>query len=168
ILRRIFRARGITREELIDHSLKRLQSVDQLHQVDLAARYLADAVMEGQRILIVGDFDADGATSTAVGILGLQAMGAAQVDFLVPNRFDYGYGLSPEIVEVAKGMAPDVLVTVDNGISSVEGVAAARQAGMRVIVTDLNLPGVDIYEVDDIVNPNARHCVFPSKILAGV
>src|SRR5690554_921412 len=89
ILRRIFRARGITREELIDHSLKRLQSVDQLHQVDLAARYLADAVMEGQRILIVGDFDADGATSTAVGILGLQAMGAAQVDFLVPNRFDY-------------------------------------------------------------------------------
>src|SRR5690606_36929065 len=96
LLRRIFRPRGITREELIDHSLKRLQSVDQLQQVDLAARYLADAVMEGQRILIVGDFDADGATSTAVGILGLRAMGARHVDFLVPNRFDYGYGLSPE------------------------------------------------------------------------
>ncbi len=168
ILRRIFRARGITREELIDHSLKRLQSVDQLHQVDLAARYLADAVMEGQRILIVGDFDADGATSTAVGILGLQAMGAAQVDFLVPNRFDYGYGLSPEIVEVAKGMAPDVLVTVDNGVSSVEGVAAARQAGMRVIVTDHHLPGAEIPEADAIVNPNAPGCVFPSKNLAGV
>src|SRR5690554_2353644 len=168
ILRRIFRARGITREELIDHSLKRLQSVDQLHQVDLAARYLADAVMEGLRILIVGDFDADGATSTAVGILGLQAMGAAQVDYLVPNRFDYGYGLSPEIVEVAKGMAPDVLVTVDNGISSIEGVVAAREAGMRVIVTDHHLPGAELPEADAIVNPNAPGCVFPSKNLAGV
>ncbi len=168
LLRRIFRARGITREELIDHSLKRLQSVDQLQQVDLAARYLADAVMEGQRILIVGDFDADGATSTAVGILGLRAMGARHVDFLVPNRFDYGYGLSPEIVEVAKGMSPDVLVTVDNGISSVEGVAAARQAGMRVIVTDHHLPGAELPQADAIVNPNAPGCVFPSKNLAGV
>ena len=168
ILRRIFRARGVTREEFIDHSLKRLQSVDQLHQVDLAARYLADAVMEGQRILIVGDFDADGATSTAVGILGLRSMGASHVDYLVPNRFDYGYGLSPEIVEVAKGMAPDILVTVDNGISSVEGVAAARQAGMRVIVTDHHLPGADLPQADAIVNPNAPGCVFPSKNLAGV
>lgn len=168
LLRRIFRARGITREELIDHSLKRLQSVDQLQQVDLAARYLANAVMEGQRILIVGDFDADGATSTAVGILGLRAMGARHVDFLVPNRFDYGYGLSPEIVEVAKGMSPDVLVTVDNGISSVEGVAAARQAGMRVIVTDHHLPGAELPQADAIVNPNAPGCVFPSKNLAGV
>src|SRR5690606_35636267 len=168
ILRRIFRARGITREELIDHSLKRLQSVDQLHQVDLAARYLADAVMGGQRYLRVRDFDADAATSTAVGILGQQAMGAAQVDYLVPNRFDYGYGLSPEIVEVAKGMAPDVLVTVDNGISSVEGVAAARQAGMRVIVTDHHLPGAEIPEADAVVDPNAPGCVFPSKNLAGV
>lgn len=168
LLRRIFRARGITREELIDHSLKRLQSVDQLQQVDLAARYLADAVMEGQRILIVGDFDADGATSTAVGILGLRAMGARHVDFLVPNRFDYGYGLSPEIVEVAKGMSPDVLVTVDNGISSVEGVAAARQAGMRVIVTDHHLPGAELPQADAIVNPNVPGCVFPSKNLAGV
>src|SRR5690606_27210030 len=168
LLRRLYQARGVNAQALIDHSLQRLQSVDQLQQVDLAARYLADAVEQGQSILIVGDFDADGATSTAVGVLALRALGARSVDYLVPNRFEYGYGLTPEIVEVAKTRHPDVLVTVDNGISSIEGVVAAREAGMRVIVTDHHLPGAELPEADAIVNPNAPGCAFPSKNLAGV
>jgi len=168
LLRRLYQARGVNAQALIDHSLQRLQSVDQLQQVDLAARYLADAIEQGQRILIVGDFDADGATSTAVGVLALRALGARSVDYLVPNRFEYGYGLTPEIVEVAKTRHPDVLVTVDNGISSIEGVVAAREAGMRVIVTDHHLPGAELPEADAIVNPNAPGCAFPSKNLAGV
>lgn len=127
-----------------------------------------EALDQRQRILIVGDFDADGATASTVGVLGLRLLGAAHVDYLVPNRFEYGYGLTPEIVEVALQRTPQLLITVDNGISSVEGVAAAKAAGLKVLVTDHHLPGHALPAADAIVNPNQPGCEFPSKALAGV
>src|SRR5690606_10589713 len=133
-----------------------------------AVNLLADAVVAQANILIVGDFDADGATSCALAVLALRAMGLASVDFLVPNRFEYGYGLTPEIVAVAAAQHPDLIITVDNGISSVEGVRAARELGIAVVVTDHHLPGVELPEADAIVNPNQSGCEFPSKNLAGV
>src|SRR5690554_254939 len=133
-----------------------------------AASLLADAVVADARILIVGDFDADGATSSALAVLALKAMGAHQVDFLVPNRFEYGYGLTPEIVAVAAEREPDLIVTVDNGISSVEGVAAAQALGIAVLVTDHHLPGSQLPEAEAIDNPCQPGCEFPSKNLAGV
>ena len=126
------------------------------------------ALEQRQRILIVGDFDADGATASTVGMLGLRLLGAAHVDYLVPNRFEYGYGLTPEIVEVALTRKPQLLITVDNGISSVEGVAAAKKAGLSVLVTDHHLPGNELPAADAIVNPNQPGCEFASKALAGV
>ena len=129
---------------------------------------LADAVMKGQNILIVGDFDADGATGSALGILALKAMGATAVDFLVPNRFEYGYGLTPAIVEVAKTYHPDLLVTVDNGISSIDGVESAKAADMKVLITDHHLAGEQLPDADAIVNPNQPDCPFPGKNTAGV
>jgi single-stranded-DNA-specific exonuclease len=125
-------------------------------------------LQQRQRILIVGDFDADGATASTVGVLGLRLLGAAHVDYLVPNRFEFGYGLTPEIVQVALERQPDLLMTVDNGISSVEGVAAAKAAGLQVLVTDHHLPGHELPAADAIVNPNQPGCTFPSKSLAGV
>src|SRR5690606_24464420 len=139
-----------------------------LKGIEAAVTLLVEALEQRQRILIVGDFDADGATASAVGVLGLRMLGAAEVDYLVPNRFDYGYGLTPEIVEVARQREPQLLITVDNGISSVEGVAAAKAAGMRVLVTDHHLPGPELPAADAIVNPNQPGCEFPSKSLAGV
>ena len=127
-----------------------------------------DAVVAGAKIIIVGDFDADGATSSALAVLALRAMGLSNVDFLVPNRFEYGYGLTPEIVAVAAAQEPDVIITVDNGISSIDGVRAARELGIAVIVTDHHLPGSELPEADAIVNPNQPGCEFPSKNLAGV
>ncbi|MCO1333916.1 single-stranded-DNA-specific exonuclease RecJ [Microbulbifer sp. OS29] len=168
ILQRVLLGRGIASEEALDHSLSRLQVPQTMRGLDAAAALLVDAVHEQKKILIVGDFDADGATSSTLAVLALGAMGAPGVDYLVPNRFDFGYGLTPEIVEVAKNYRPDVLVTVDNGISSIEGVAAAKAAGMTVIVTDHHLPGSELPEADAIVNPNQAGCDFPSKNLAGV
>ena len=128
---------------------------------------LADAIEAEANILIVGDYDCDGATATAVGILALRSLGA-RVDYLVPNRFEYGYGLSPEIVDLAAKAQPDLIVTVDNGIASIEGVARARELGIAVLITDHHLPGDALPEADAIVNPNQPGCTFPSKNIAGV
>jgi single-stranded-DNA-specific exonuclease len=133
-----------------------------------AAEMLADAIEFQASVVIVGDFDADGATSCALAISLLKQMGLEEVYYLVPNRFEYGYGLTPEIVGIAAQYQPDVLVTVDNGIASIDGVSAARQLGMSVIITDHHLPGAVLPEADIIVNPNQPGCRFPSKALAGV
>ncbi|WP_346836871.1 single-stranded-DNA-specific exonuclease RecJ [Microbulbifer sp. SAOS-129_SWC] len=168
ILQRVLLGRGVTSEADLDHRLAKLHAPQAMRGMERAVQLLVEAVRAQQKILIVGDFDADGATSSTLAVLALGAMGAPAVEFLVPNRFDFGYGLTPEIVEVAKESAPDVLITVDNGISSIDGVAAARAAGMTVIVTDHHLPGAQLPEADAIVNPNQPDCDFPSKNLAGV
>ena len=136
--------------------------------LDAAVQRLVAALQRQQSLLILGDFDADGATSSALMVLALRAMGFQSVDFLVPNRFDYGYGLTPEIVDLAAQKSPDVIITVDNGISSVEGVARANQLGVEVIITDHHLPGAQLPAATAIVNPNQQGCDFPSKNLAGV
>jgi len=168
VLARVYAARAVRSAEDLERSLDRLLPADALMGIDQAVKVLCDAVMEGKRILIVGDFDADGATSSALAVRALRALGAAHVDFLVPNRFEYGYGLTPEIVAVGEGREPDLIVTVDNGISSVDGVAAARAAGMQVVVTDHHLAGEQLPAADAIVNPNQPGDTFPSKYLAGV
>ncbi|MET1079916.1 MAG: DHH family phosphoesterase, partial [Pseudomonas sp.] len=168
LLTRLYAARGVQTEAELDKSLKRLIPYEQLKGIDAAVDLLVTALEQRQRILIVGDFDADGATASTVGVLGLRLLGAAHVDYLVPNRFEYGYGLTPEIVEVALTRTPQLLITVDNGISSVEGVAAAKKAGLKVLVTDHHLPGDELPLADAIVNPNQPGCGFPSKALAGV
>ncbi|MEL0637973.1 single-stranded-DNA-specific exonuclease RecJ [Marinomonas sp. TI.3.20] len=167
-LQRIFLARGVNSKHELDYRLPLLLRPDPLFGLQAAANILADAIVAEQKILIVGDFDADGATSTSLGILALEAMGAVSPDYLVPNRFEFGYGLTPEIVEVAKEKSPDVLVTVDNGIASLDGVRAAKSYGMKVVVTDHHLPGDELPEADAIVNPNHPECGFSSKNLAGV
>ncbi len=167
VLRRIYAARGLRGPEDVDHRLAALLPPT-LGGLELAAGLLADAMARDDLIVIVGDYDADGATSTALAISSLQAMGARRLDFIVPNRFADGYGLSPPIVEQARERGAQVLVTVDNGISSIAGVAAARAAGMRVVVTDHHLPGEQLPAADAIVNPNLGDDPFPSKHLAGV
>lgn len=168
LLTRLYAARGVLSEADLDKSLARLIPYQQLKGIDAAVDLLVTALNERQRILIVGDFDADGATASTVGVLGLRLLGASHVDYLVPNRFEYGYGLTPEIVAVALEREPQLLMTVDNGISSVEGVAAAKAAGLQVLVTDHHLPGHELPAADAIVNPNQPGCTFPSKALAGV
>jgi len=168
LLTRLYAARGVQSEAELDKSLARLIPFQQLKGIDAAVDLLVTALEQRQRILIVGDFDADGATASTVGVLGLRLLGAAHVDYLVPNRFEYGYGLTPEIVEVALTREPQLLITVDNGISSVEGVAAAKRAGLKVLITDHHLPGDELPQADALVNPNQPGCEFPSKALAGV
>ena len=168
LLTRIYAARGVAHAAELEKGLARLLPAHLLKGMDAAVQLLSQALERRQRILIVGDFDADGATASCVGVLGLRMLGAAHVDYLVPNRFDYGYGLTPEIVAVALERQPDLLVTVDNGISSLEGVAAAQAAGLKVLVTDHHLPGPQLPAADAIVNPNQPGCEFPSKALAGV
>lgn len=168
LLTRLYAARGVASEEELDKGLARLIPYQQLKGIEAAVDLLVTALQQRQRILIVGDFDADGATASTVGVLGLRLLGAAHVDYLVPNRFEFGYGLTPEIVQVALERQPDLLMTVDNGISSVEGVAAAKAAGLQVLVTDHHLPGHELPAADAIVNPNQPGCTFPSKSLAGV
>lgn len=168
LLTRLYAARGVRSAAELDKGLARLIPYQQLKGIDAAVSLLVTALQQRQRILIVGDFDADGATASSVGVLGLRMLGAAHVDYLVPNRFEYGYGLTPEIVAVALQRQPDLLLTVDNGISSVEGVAAAKAAGLTVLVTDHHLPGPELPAADAIVNPNQPGCEFPSKALAGV
>jgi len=168
LLTRLYAARGVQSALELDKGLAKLIPYQQLMGIDAAVALLVQALEQRQRILIVGDFDADGATASTVGVLGLRALGAAHVDYLVPNRFEYGYGLTPEIVAVALEREPQLLLTVDNGISSVEGVAAAKAAGLNVLVTDHHLPGPELPAADAIVNPNQHGCTFPSKALAGV
>ncbi len=168
LLTRLYAARGVQSAVELDKGLARLLPYQQLKGIDGAVDLLVQALQQQQRILIVGDFDADGATASAVGLRGLRLLGAGHVDYLVPNRFEYGYGLTPEIVAVALERQPDLLITVDNGISSVEGVAAANAAGLPVLVTDHHLPGAELPAAAAIVNPNQPGCTFPSKALAGV
>lgn len=168
VLARVFSARGIERADELQHGLDRLLPPSGFAGLDDAAALLAEAVRLGQRILIVGDFDADGATSTAAAKVMLERMGAEPVHYLVPNRFEYGYGLTPEIVDLASAQSPDLIVTVDNGISSIAGVARARELGIRTLVTDHHLAGDQLPAADVIVNPNQPACDFPSKALAGV
>ncbi|MGM0569742.1 single-stranded-DNA-specific exonuclease RecJ [Marinobacter sp.] len=170
LLRRLYAGRGVTSDEELAYTLKHLASPMTLRGIDRAVALLADAIEQQQSVLILGDFDADGATSTAVAMLGLSMLGLGDVDFRVPSRFADGYGLTPGIIErlVEEGAAPDLLLTVDNGISAHEGVAAARAAGMRVVVTDHHLAGDSLPDADAIVNPNQPGCPFLSKNAAGV
>jgi single-stranded-DNA-specific exonuclease len=165
---RIYAARGIHRSEQLAPELSRLIPLNQLRNVDTMAALLADAIIARKRLLIVADYDADGATACAVGLRALRLFGA-NVDYLVPNRFEYGYGLTPEIVQLAAAeKKPDVLITVDNGIASIDGVAEANRLGMKVLVTDHHLPGDSLPDAWCIINPNQPGCTFPSKNLAGV
>lgn len=168
ILLQAYAARGITCARDLDHSLGALLPIDQLGGLDDAVPLLAKAVQQDQRILIIGDFDVDGATSSALAVLALSTMGCSQVDYLVPNRFEYGYGLTPGIVELAKSRRPELIITVDNGVSSIAGVAAANAAGIPVIVTDHHLPGAKLPDAAAIVNPNVPGNPFPGKATAGV
>jgi single-stranded-DNA-specific exonuclease len=168
LLQRIFQARNICSDTELNRHLSQLPSPNLMLGIDTAVGHLIDALNDKQRIIIVGDFDADGATSSALMVLALKAMGFESVDFLVPNRFDYGYGLTPEIVALAQQKQPHVIITVDNGISSVEGVDYANKLGIKVIVTDHHLPGKQLPSAAAIVNPNQPHCQFPCKNLAGV
>ncbi len=168
VLRRVYAARQVSGEEELDHRLARLHSPASLKGLPQAVDLLSAALHKQQRILVVGDFDVDGATSSALMVDALGAMGAESIDYLVPNRFEFGYGLTPEIVQVARAKAPDLIITVDNGISSLGGVEAARQQGIRVLVTDHHLPGSELPAADAIVNPNQPGDTFPSKNLAGV
>jgi single-stranded-DNA-specific exonuclease len=167
VLARIYAGRGVTSQAELDFALGHLLPPGTMRNLGQAACLLADAIEGARRLLIVADYDCDGATACAVGVLGLRAMGA-QVDFLVPNRFEYGYGLTPEIVHLARQRQPDLLITVDNGISSLDGVAEASRLGMQVLVTDHHLPGPELPAAACIVNPNQPGCAFPSKSLAGV
>ena len=167
LLARLYAARGIKEKSELDTALTALLPPDQLKGAADAATLLADSIAAKKRILIVADYDCDGATACAVGLRALRQFGAI-VDYLVPNRFDTGYGLSPEVVRLAAPMQPDLIVTVDNGIASVEGVAEAKRLGIATLVTDHHLPGPELPAAEVIVNPNQPGCRFPSKSLAGV
>ncbi|MDX1754463.1 MAG: single-stranded-DNA-specific exonuclease RecJ [Marinobacter sp.] len=170
LLRRLYAARGVNSEQQLNYTLKHLASPLDMRGIDRAVELLAGAIRDNQRVLVLGDFDADGATSTAVAVLGLSMLGLADVDFRVPSRFADGYGLTPGILHrlQAEGALPDLLVTVDNGISAIEGVAEARKLGVKVLVTDHHLAGDTLPEADAIVNPNQPNCPFLSKNAAGV
>ena len=167
LLAKIYASRGVLEATQLDTSLAGLLPFDPLLNCATMAALLADAIAADKRLLIVADYDADGATACAVGMLGLQSFGA-KVEYLVPNRFEYGYGLTPEIVTLAASRKPDFLITVDNGIASVEGVAEATRLGIQVLITDHHLPGAHTPAAACIVNPNQHGCSFPSKHLAGV
>ena len=168
LLQRIYQSRGINNQLALDRQLSCLPAPSLLSGMTEAVERLITALQQDQQIVIVGDFDADGATSSALMMLALRAMGFQRLEFLVPNRFDYGYGLTPEIVDLATQYKPQLIVTVDNGISSIEGVAHAADLNIDVIVTDHHLPGKTLPEAWAIINPNQPGCVFPSKNLAGV
>ncbi|CAG1023527.1 Single-stranded-DNA-specific exonuclease RecJ [Patescibacteria group bacterium] len=168
VIARIYAARGVQSLDELDKSLTKLPSPWLLSGMDDMVNHLVQAIQQQQRISIVADYDADGATSCAVAVKGLQLLGFQNVAFVVPNRFEYGYGLTPEIVELVKQQQPDVIITVDNGISSIEGVKAAKLNGIKVLVTDHHLPPAELPKADAIVNPNLADDKFPSGALAGV
>ena len=168
VLKRIYASRNIKSSEDLDYSLGSLIPYEELSGVDDAVILLQEMIAQKKRILIVADFDADGATSCALAIRGLTAMGAEDVIYVVPNRFEHGYGLSPKIVDVALDHDPDLIVTVDNGISSISGVEHAKKNGIKVLITDHHLPGDKLPSADVIINPQLKEDKFPSKNLAGV
>ncbi|HMT17860.1 MAG TPA: DHH family phosphoesterase, partial [Ottowia sp.] len=168
LLARLYAARGVTSAAELDDGLARLLPPADLKGAQAAAVLLADAIAAGKRLCIVADYDCDGATACAVGLRGLRLLGARHVDYLVPDRVVDGYGLTPPIAERVAARGADLLITVDNGIASVEGVARARQLGLQVLVTDHHLPGAELPRADVIVNPNQPGCAFASKALAGV
>ncbi|EBG0220968.1 single-stranded-DNA-specific exonuclease RecJ [Salmonella enterica subsp. enterica serovar Stanley] len=168
LLRRLYASRGVRSARELERSVKGMLPWQQLSGIDNAVEILYNAFREGTRIIVVGDFDADGATSTALSVLGMRALGCDNISYLVPNRFEDGYGLSPEVVDQAKARGAQLIVTVDNGISSYAGVAHAKTLGISVIVTDHHLPGDTLPDAEAIINPNLRDCEFPSKSLAGV
>ena len=167
LLARLYASRGIKDKSELDYELKSLLPPTALTNAGAAAQLLADAIEAEAKLLIIGDYDCDGATATAVGMRALKALGA-DVDFLLPDRFKLGYGLSPEIVDVAAEQSPDLIITVDNGIASLEGVARAQQHGIATLITDHHLPAETLPAADCIVNPNQPGCDFPSKCIAGV
>lgn len=168
LLKRIYANRGVTELRQIDNSLSELIDYALLKDIDKAANIVSNAIMQQKKILVVGDFDADGATSCAVMMRALKACGLPDADYLVPNRFDFGYGLSPQIVDVAAQSRPDIIITVDNGISSIAGVKRANELGIQVVITDHHLAGDTLPQAAAIVNPNQPGCEFPEKTIAGV
>ncbi|MCE3217876.1 single-stranded-DNA-specific exonuclease RecJ [Vibrio diabolicus] len=168
ILKRIYINRGITDPAQLETSARGLHSYQKLGGIEQAVELLFQAIKEPKRIIVVGDFDADGATSSALSVLALRMLGSHNVDYLVPNRFEDGYGLSPEVVDQALELGAEMIMTVDNGVSSIEGVRYAKENGITVLVTDHHLPGQVLPDVDAMVNPNLESCHFPSKALAGV
>lgn len=170
LLKKIYANRGVTSLKQVSYQLTDLLDYSLLKDIDIAANFVADAVMQQKRILVIGDFDADGATSCAVVLRSLKAFGLGNVDYLVPNRFDFGYGLSQQIVDVAANLAitPELIITVDNGISSLSGVKRANELGIPVVVTDHHLAGDTLPQAAAIVNPNQPGCDFPEKTIAGV
>src|SRR5471032_1372707 len=168
VLARLYASRGLTDTKDLSSELAAMIPPAGLLHIDAAAVFLADAIAAGKRMVIVADYDCDGATACAVALRGLRAMGEV-IDFIVPNRFEYGYGLTPEIVELtAREKQPDIIITVDNGIASIDGVAEANRRGIEVVVTDHHLPSDTLPDARVIVNPNQPQCGFPSKHLAGV
>ncbi len=168
VIKQIYANRGVVNEQELQLKTNQLQSVAALKGVDTACELIFQALVNKTKIIIVGDFDADGATSTALMMEALSLMAGTNHHFIVPNRFEYGYGLTPEIVDIAAGQDAKMLITVDNGISCIAGVKRAKSLGMQVIVTDHHLPGQQLPDADAIVNPNQHGCEFPSKALAGV
>lgn len=168
LLRRLYASRGVRSAQGLERSVKGMLPWQQLSGVEKAVEILYNAFREGTRIVVVGDFDADGATSTALSVLGMRSLGCNNISYLVPNRFEDGYGLSPEVVDQAHARGAQLIVTVDNGISSHTGVEHARALGIPVVVTDHHLPGDTLPDAEAIINPNLRDCDFPSKSLAGV
>ncbi|MEM9243488.1 MAG: single-stranded-DNA-specific exonuclease RecJ [Pseudomonadota bacterium] len=168
LLQRVYAARGISEPRQLERGAKALLDFSGLCHMNAAVSVLLEAIEKRQHIMIVGDYDADGATGTSLAVRALKNFAAAKVSYLVPNRFDFGYGLTPEIVELAYQQKPDILITVDNGIANIAGVRLANQLGMRVIITDHHLPGEQLPPATAIVNPNQPTCHFASKSLAGV
>lgn len=168
LLKRVYSQRNIHDALELELGLENLLAPKLLKGMDAAVTLLLEALRQQQRVLIVADFDADGATSCVVALKALRQFGFQHSDYIVPNRFEYGYGLTPEIVELAQTRSPDLIITVDNGISSIEGVAAAKAAGIKTLVTDHHLPAAQAPVADAIVNPNQVGCDFPSKSIAGV
>jgi single-stranded-DNA-specific exonuclease len=168
VLRRLYASRGVTDIKQLERGAAALLPFSALKGIDGAVALLLDALAQQQRLIIIGDFDADGATSTAVLMTGLRALGFKYIEYLVPNRFEFGYGLTPPMAELAVAQGAELIITVDNGISAIEGVALAKKAGVRVLVTDHHLAGAELPDADAIVNPNQPGCGFASKALAGV
>ena len=168
LIQRIYSQRAVLSAEELELGLNNLLPPNRMAGMEPAVDLLIDALQRQKHILIVSDFDVDGATSCALAIKALTEFGVKQVEYIVPNRFEYGYGLTPEIVALAKALNPYLLITVDNGTSSIDGVKAAKQAGIKVLITDHHLAAEELPSADAIVNPNLPSCEFPSKSIAGV